>query len=95
VTQARGCYRVAGTAKVSVVVVPFPFSDLSQAKLCPAIVMADAGRCGSPLAIDERLCPGQATEGVVHVMAAAPLGDGLESLGVGRTVAAEPARLTE
>jgi len=24
--------------------VPFPFSDLSQAKLRPAVVMADAGR---------------------------------------------------
>lgn len=30
-------------AKGSVVLVPFPFSDLSQAKLRPAIVMADAG----------------------------------------------------
>ncbi len=28
----------------SVVVVPFPFSDLSQAKLRPAVVLADAGR---------------------------------------------------
>jgi mRNA interferase MazF len=28
----------------AVVVVPFPFSDLSGAKLRPAIVMADAGR---------------------------------------------------
>ncbi|MCZ7539878.1 MAG: type II toxin-antitoxin system PemK/MazF family toxin [Anaerolineae bacterium] len=28
----------------SVVVVPFPFSDLSQAKLRPALVLADAGR---------------------------------------------------
>ncbi len=28
----------------SVVLVPFPFSDLSQAKLRPAIVLADAGR---------------------------------------------------
>lgn len=27
-----------------VVVVPFPFSDLSQAKLRPALVLADAGR---------------------------------------------------
>ncbi len=27
-----------------VVVVPFPFSDLSQAKLRPAVVLADAGR---------------------------------------------------
>lgn len=29
----------------SVVVVPFPFSDLSQAKLRPAVILADAG-CG-------------------------------------------------
>jgi len=28
----------------AVVLVPFPFSDLSQAKLRPAIVLADAGR---------------------------------------------------
>ncbi len=28
----------------SVVVVPFPFSDLSRAKLRPAVVLADAGR---------------------------------------------------
>ncbi|MBM4042365.1 MAG: MazF family transcriptional regulator [Planctomycetes bacterium] len=28
----------------SVVLVPFPFSDLSQAKLRPAIVLAEAGR---------------------------------------------------
>ena len=28
----------------SVVLVPFPFSDLSEAKLRPAIVLADAGR---------------------------------------------------
>jgi mRNA interferase MazF len=28
----------------SVIVVPFPFSDLSTAKLRPAIVLADAGR---------------------------------------------------
>ena len=27
-----------------VVLVPFPFSDLSQAKLRPAVVLADAGR---------------------------------------------------
>lgn len=28
----------------SVVLVPFPFSDLSNAKLRPAVVLADAGR---------------------------------------------------
>ena len=28
----------------SVVVVPFPFSDLSRARLRPAVVLADAGR---------------------------------------------------
>ncbi len=28
----------------SVVLVPFPFSDLSQAKLRPAVVLADVGR---------------------------------------------------
>jgi hypothetical protein len=28
----------------SVTLVPFPFSDLSQAKLRPAVVLADAGR---------------------------------------------------
>ncbi len=27
----------------AVVVVPFPFSDLSQTKRCPAVVLADAG----------------------------------------------------
>jgi mRNA interferase MazF len=27
-----------------VVLVPFPFSDLSQAKMRPAVVLADAGR---------------------------------------------------
>lgn len=31
-------------AKGSVVLVPFPFSDLSQAKLRPAIVLAEANR---------------------------------------------------
>jgi mRNA interferase MazF len=34
---------VAPTAG-SVILVPFPFSDLSQSKLRPAIVLADAGR---------------------------------------------------
>ena len=28
----------------TVVLVPFPFSDLSQAKLRPAVILADAGR---------------------------------------------------
>jgi mRNA interferase MazF len=28
----------------SVILVPFPFSDLSQSKLRPAVVLADAGR---------------------------------------------------
>ncbi len=28
----------------SVVLIPFPFSDLSQSKLRPAVVLADAGR---------------------------------------------------
>jgi mRNA interferase MazF len=31
-------------AAAAVVLVPFPFSDLSQAKLRPAVVLADAGR---------------------------------------------------
>ena len=31
-------------AASAVVLVPFPFSDLSQAKLRPAVVLADAGR---------------------------------------------------
>ena len=30
----------------AVVLVPFPFSDLSQAKLRPAVVLAHAGRGG-------------------------------------------------
>ncbi|OGW58788.1 MAG: MazF family transcriptional regulator [Nitrospirae bacterium RBG_16_64_22] len=33
----------------SVVLVPFPFSDLSQSKLRPAVVLADAGRGDSIL----------------------------------------------
>jgi len=32
------------SAAGSVVLVPFPFSDLTQAKLRPAVVLADAGR---------------------------------------------------
>ena len=28
----------------AVILVPFPFSDLSQAKLRPAVILADAGR---------------------------------------------------
>jgi mRNA interferase MazF len=35
---------VVAPAAGGVVLVPFPFSDLSQAKLRPAIVLADAGR---------------------------------------------------
>jgi mRNA interferase MazF len=35
---------VVTPAAGSVVLVPFPFSDLSQAKLRPAVVLADAGR---------------------------------------------------
>ena len=35
---------MAAPAKGSVVLVPFPFSDLSQAKLRPAVVLADAGK---------------------------------------------------
>ena len=31
-------------ATAAVVLVPFPFSDLSRAKLRPAVVLADAGR---------------------------------------------------
>jgi len=55
---------VAAPARGAVVLVPFPFSDLSQAKLRPAVVLASAGRgdfvlCqitsnpyGDPLAIE-------------------------------------------
>jgi mRNA interferase MazF len=35
---------VVTLAASAVVLVPFPFSDLSQAKLRPAVVLADAGR---------------------------------------------------
>jgi len=35
---------VGTLARGSVVLVPFPFSDLSEAKLRPAIVLAEAGR---------------------------------------------------
>ncbi len=35
---------MAAFARGSVVLVPFPFSDLSRSKLRPAVVLADAGR---------------------------------------------------
>jgi len=35
---------VVAPAAGGVVLVPFPFSDLSEAKLRPAVVLADAGR---------------------------------------------------
>jgi mRNA interferase MazF len=35
---------VVTPAAGTVVVVPFPFSDLSQAKLRPVVVLADVGR---------------------------------------------------
>ena len=35
---------MATPATGAVVLVPFPFSDLSQSKLRPAVVLADAGR---------------------------------------------------
>jgi mRNA interferase MazF len=35
---------VVTPAAGTVVLVPFPFSDLSQAKLRPAVVLADVGR---------------------------------------------------
>jgi len=35
---------VVSPAAGAVVLIPFPFSDLSQAKLRPALILADAGR---------------------------------------------------
>ena len=35
---------MAARAAGSVILVPFPFSDLSQSKIRPALVLADAGR---------------------------------------------------
>ena len=35
---------MAALARGAVVLVPFPFSDLSRSKLRPAVVLADAGR---------------------------------------------------
>ena len=35
---------MAALAKGGVVLLPFPFSDLSRSKLRPAVVLADAGR---------------------------------------------------
>ena len=35
---------MAALAAGSVILVPFPFSDLSQSKIRPALVLADAGR---------------------------------------------------
>ena len=35
---------MAAPAAGSVILVPFPFSDLSQSKIRPALVLADAGR---------------------------------------------------
>ena len=42
--SAGGRCRVVTPAVGSVVLVPFPFSDLSEAKLRPAVALADAGR---------------------------------------------------
>lgn len=60
----------------SVVLVPFPFSDLTQSKLRPAVVLADAGRgdlvlCqitsnayADPLAVE--LSPNDVAQGSLH-----------------------------
>ncbi|MGH7411259.1 MAG: MazF family transcriptional regulator [Candidatus Methylomirabilis sp.] len=40
----RGRGRVVAPSAGGIVLVPFPFSDLSQAKLPPAAALADAGR---------------------------------------------------
>ena len=42
--QTRGGRGVVTPTAGAVVLVPFPFSDLSQVKLRPAVVLADAGR---------------------------------------------------
>ena len=47
------------------------------------------------MAIGRQLSRGQAAEDVVDVMDAVLCGDGLQSLGARRTVAAEPAGLAE
>ncbi|MBI4521861.1 MAG: type II toxin-antitoxin system PemK/MazF family toxin [Gemmatimonadetes bacterium] len=41
---ARGRCGVVTPSAGGIVLVPFPFSDLSQAKLRPAVALADAGR---------------------------------------------------
>lgn len=41
---ARGRRGVVSPSAGGIVLVPFPFSDLSQAKLRPAVALADAGR---------------------------------------------------
>lgn len=35
---------MAALAAGSVILIPFPFSDLSQSKIRPALVLADVGR---------------------------------------------------